>query len=58
MDEPSLQHPAVKVFASNLPNDNLLFVTNGSNIKVMSVVSAMEILNIKSVHFKGTYNLG
>lgn len=46
LDEPSLQHPAVKVYSSNLPNDNLLFVTSGSNIKVMSAISTAEIITM------------
>lgn len=47
-----------KLFGTNLKNDYLLFVSVGSDIKMLNVLKGKYIGDIDGAHFKGTSNFG
>lgn len=53
-----IQYPVVTMFGSNYPNDYLLFVTSGSDIKLLNILTGEYVGEIEGAHFKGTTNFG
>lgn len=47
-----------KIFGTNLRYDYLLFVSVGSDIKIMNILKGKYIGDIDGAHFKGTTNFG
>lgn len=47
-----------RIFTSNLRHDNLLFVSQNSDIKILNIKTGRYIGDIDGAHFKGTYNFG
>lgn len=47
-----------KLYGTNLKNDYLLFVSVGSDIKMLNVLKGKYIGDIDGAHFKGTTNFG
>lgn len=58
LEETSPQYPNIKIFGTNCPYDFLLFVTEGSSVKIMNILSGKTISIMQSAHFKGTNNFG
>ena len=47
-----------KLFGTNLKSDYLLFVSVGSDIKMLNILKGKYIGDIDGAHFKGTSNFG
>lgn len=58
LDETTPQYPNTRIFSTNCPFDFLLFVTAGSSVKVMNILTGKTITKMPEIHFKGTYNFG
>ena len=57
-DKASSTFATTKLFGTNLRYDYLLFVSVGSDIKIMNVLKGKYIGDIDGAHFKGTTNFG
>jgi len=54
----SSRYASCKVFSTNLQGDYLIFLTSGSDIKIINSINGRNIGTIEGVHFKGTSSYG